>query len=66
MRTILIAGQTYLWRDILKMRRDQRKAQKKPQLTLFEMKEDSRPATQLSASGRFQEPTLFENVARSS
>jgi len=30
------------------------------QLSLFELKEDRRPASQLSADGRYSEPTLFK------
>jgi hypothetical protein len=56
---IVIDGKRYLWRDILKLRREQRKAAKKHQLTLFELKDDCRPATQRTAEGRFSEPTLF-------
>ena len=56
---IMIDGKRYLWRDILKLRREQRKAAKKRQMTLFELKDDSRPASQRTAEGRFTEPTLF-------
>jgi len=57
--SIVIDGKRHLWRDILKLRREQRKAARQHQLTLFELKDDSRPATQRSADGRFTEPTLF-------
>ncbi len=57
-RTIEIDGKRYQWRDILKMRREQTKARPK-QGTLFELKDDRRPATQQTAAGRMQEPTLF-------
>jgi hypothetical protein len=56
---IVIDGKRYLWRDILKLRRDQKKAARQPQLTLFELKEDSRPATQRTAEGRYTEPLLL-------
>lgn len=56
---IVIDGKRYLWREILQLRREQRKAARKPQLSLFELKEDSRPASQRTAEGRFTEPTLF-------
>lgn len=58
--SITIDGKRYLWPDILKLRREQRRATKKPQKTLFELKDDSRPATQRTADGRFTEPTLFQ------
>ena len=57
---IVIDGKRYAWKDILKLRREQRKAARQPQLTLFELKDDSRPATQRTAAGRFTEPTLFK------
>jgi len=38
MKTIEVGGVKYLWRDILKLRREQRKAQREAQLTLFELK----------------------------
>lgn len=57
--SIVIDGKRYLWRDILKLRREQRKAARQHQLTLFELKDDSRPATQRTPEGRFTEPTLF-------
>jgi hypothetical protein len=56
---IMIDGKRYLWRDILKLRREQRKSAKKRQMTLFELEDDSRPASQRTAEGRFTEPTLF-------
>jgi hypothetical protein len=57
---ITLDGKRYLWRDILKLRREQKKATRQPQLTLFEVKDDSRPASQRTAEGRFSEPTLFK------
>jgi hypothetical protein len=59
LKSIVIDGKRYLWREILQLRREQRKAARKPQLTLFELKEDSRPASQRTAEGRFTEPMLF-------
>jgi hypothetical protein len=60
MRTVEIAGKRYFWRDILKIRREQQKAERQPQQTLFELKDDTRPSSQRSADGRYSEPTLFE------
>lgn len=57
--SIVIDGKRFLWKDILKLRREQRKAARQHQLTLFELKDDSRPATQRTAGGRFTEPKLF-------
>jgi hypothetical protein len=57
---IVIDGKRYPWKEILKQRREQRKAARQPQLALFELKDDSRPASQRAAEGRFTEPMLFE------
>jgi hypothetical protein len=59
-RTVEIDGKRYLWRDILKARKEQVKAARQPQPALFELKDDSRPPSQTTAAGRFAEPTLFE------
>jgi hypothetical protein len=56
---IVIDGKRYAWKEILKLRREQWKAARQRQLTLFELKDDSRPASQRTAEGRFAEPTLF-------
>jgi hypothetical protein len=55
---IEIEGRRYLWRDILKLRREQRK-ERRDQPTLFELKDDTRPAGERSAIERYREPTLF-------
>lgn len=59
MRYIEIDGKRYAWKDLLKLRRDQKKAVRQAQLALFEPKEDSRPQTQRTADSRYREPTLF-------
>ncbi len=56
---IVIDGKRYAWKDILKLRREQRKLAKQRQLTLLELRDDSRPASQRTAEGRFSEPMLF-------
>jgi hypothetical protein len=58
-KTVEIGGVRYRWRDILRMRREQAKAERKHQPPLFELRDDSRPATQKTASSRFEEPSLF-------
>jgi hypothetical protein len=58
-RTIEIDGKRYLWRDILKIRHEQRRQSRQQQLALFELKEDRRPASQTTAAGRYEQPTLF-------
>ena len=55
-----IDGRRYLWRDLLKLRRQQRDEERHAQLALFELKEDRRPASQSTADGRYLEPTLFK------
>jgi hypothetical protein len=60
MRTIIIEGKQYDWKEIRRLRREQIQAARKPQLTLFELKDDCRPASQTTAEGRYQEPTLFK------
>jgi hypothetical protein len=59
-RSVEIAGKRYLWRDVLKLRREQLKTARQPQPTLFELKSDSRPASQKTVAGRYSESTLFE------
>jgi hypothetical protein len=58
-RYIIIDGKRYSWRDILTLRREQRQPAL-PQATLFELKEDARPASQRSAASRYAEPSLFD------
>lgn len=57
---IFINGVRISWREILKMRREQR-TEKPSQPTLFPLKEDARPATQRCAEGRYQHPLLFKD-----
>lgn len=58
-RFVVIDGKRYLWRDLLRVRQEQRKAAKKEQPVLFPLKEDCRPPTQKTARGRYEKPTLF-------
>ena len=60
MRRFLIDGKRYLWRDLLKLRREQKELEPEKQLTLFHLKGDRRPASQSSAEGRDTDPTLFK------
>ena len=57
---LIIEGKRIAWRDILKMRLEQRQQQPQ-QPTLFPLKEDARPASQRTAAGRYAEPLLFED-----
>ncbi len=59
-RHIVIDGKAYVWRDLVRMRREQLRAQaQRKQFTLFEMKEDCRPETHRTASGRYRQPSLL-------
>jgi hypothetical protein len=60
MRFVEIDGKRYAWRDILQKRREQLTQSRQPQPTLFELKEDHRPESQVTAAGRFAQPLLFE------
>jgi hypothetical protein len=60
MRYVEIDGKRYPWRDILALRRQQLARERQPQPTLFELKDDARPASQRTAAGRYAEPSLFD------
>ena len=57
---LIIEGKRIAWRDILRMRLEQRE-QPPQQPTLFPLKEDVRPSSQRTAAGRYLEPLLFED-----
>ena len=60
MRYVLLDGKRYLWRDILKIRREQVKQERQTRQPIsFVMHNDARPVSQRSADGRYSEPTLF-------
>jgi hypothetical protein len=57
---IEIDGKRLLWRDLIRLRREQRRAAAAPeQPALFELREDRRPAGERTAAGRYLEPSLF-------
>ncbi|MBM3625544.1 MAG: hypothetical protein FJX16_09545 [Alphaproteobacteria bacterium] len=58
-RYLVIDGRRFLWADLLRLRKEQRKAAKKEQPTLFPLKDDCRPPTEKTARGRYEEPSLF-------
>jgi hypothetical protein len=65
LRFIDIDGKRYLWRDILQLRAEQRRAHAAAQqLALFELKQDSRPAVARTAAGRYLEPSLFDSAGQ--
>lgn len=63
MKTIMLDGKRYFWSDILKLRREQKKAARQNQLILFELREDARPPSARSADGRYSEPSFFDEPA---
>lgn len=65
LRFIEIDGKRYLWRDILRMRREQKRAHARAiQPELFELHEDRRPPAERTAAGRYAEPLLFSLPGR--
>jgi hypothetical protein len=61
LKFIEIDGKRYAWKDIVRLRREQIEAKRHVQQpTLFEVRNDSRPASQQTARGRYEEPTLFK------
>jgi hypothetical protein len=58
-----IEGRRYLWREVLRLRQEQRLAAARAQQpALFELREDCRPATERTAAGRYREPSLFSLI----
>jgi hypothetical protein len=65
--TIIIDGHAFSWQRLCELRRQQLeawKASQPHQPALFVLRDDSRPATQRTAAGRYQEPSLFSILAR--
>ena len=61
LRFIVIDGKRYLWRDILQLRREQRRAHAAAQQpALFELRHDRKPSAARKPAGRYLEPLLFE------
>ena len=58
-RFVTINGQRVAWAEIVRLRKEQREKVKAKQLTLFELRQDARPATERSAVQRYLEPSLF-------
>lgn len=55
-----IDGKRHLWRDIVKLRQQQREAARRAeQPPLFELRDDRRPSAERTAAGRYLEPSLF-------
>ena len=65
LKFIWIDGKRHLWRDVLQLRREQKRAHANAkQPALFEMKDDRRPAAERTAAGRYLEPSLFTHPER--
>lgn len=62
-RFVEIDGRRLLWRDLVDARRAQA-APRPEQPTLFELKEDCRPAGERTALERYREPSLFTLLDR--
>jgi len=63
---LIVEGHAYSWQQLCALRRQQleaRRAASGTQPTLFELKEDCRPASQRTAAGRYLEPTLLSLIA---
>jgi hypothetical protein len=61
LKFIEINGKRHAWKDIVRLRREQIEAERRMQQpTLFEVRNDSRPASQQTARERYAEPTLFK------
>jgi hypothetical protein len=61
--TIIIDGRAYSWQQICDLRRRQieaRRLAQPQQLALFELRVDSRPEPERTASGRYEQPTMLE------
>jgi hypothetical protein len=58
-RYLVLDNKRYLWRDILKLRREQCKVAEQAQPALFNLHDDERPKSQRTAAARYEEPALF-------
>ena len=55
--TLIVDGRAYSWQRLIELRRQQLeacKAEQARQLTLFELKDDRRPAAERTAAGRYR------------
>jgi hypothetical protein len=60
-RTIDIDGRRYAWRELVALRHAQA-TPRSEQPTLFELREDHRPAGERNAAERYREPSLFTRL----
>jgi len=65
--TLVVDGHGFSWQRLCELRRQQletwRSAQAQ-QPALFELKDDCRPASERTASGRYEEPTFLDLIRR--
>ena len=54
-RYLVLDNKRYLWRDILKLRREQCKAAQQAQPVLFNLQDDERPKSQRTAAAIYEE-----------
>jgi hypothetical protein len=63
LRFIEIDSRRYLWRDILELRREQRRAHAAAQqLAVFDLKQDCRESSSRTPAGRYVEPSPFDGA----
>jgi hypothetical protein len=61
MRYVWIDHKRYEWREILRLRREQLEVERHVQQpTLFQLRDDIRPASQQTAGGRYEQHMLFK------
>lgn len=62
MRTIVLDGKVWQWKEVRRLRRLQiAEARRKTQLQLFELRDDTRPPSQKTVRGRYESPLLFKD-----
>lgn len=61
LRHVVIEGKTYLWSELVRLRREQLAAlnTQATQPALFELKDNVRPRTERKAAERYLHPSLF-------
>lgn len=63
--TLMVDGHAVSWQRLCELRRQQLAAWKAAQCeqpALFELQDDCRPVAERTAAGRYQEPSLFDNI----
>ncbi len=61
--TIIVDGHAFSWRRLCELRKTQLEEWRRVQAqqpALFEIKDDSRPSCERTASGRHEQPTLLQ------